>query len=231
MKEKFEGHPGKRRIPSGILYILGSAFYRIFFNVRIEGTENIPNEGPLLILSKHSSYHDIPLGYSVLTRASGKRNDFWCVMKDALASPIFMGFFLKCGGVPINRENPEKSKSQLILARKVLHAGNMLGIFPEQTRVPGKMGRGKEAGFRFVMGKPKEKVAVVCLGISYEKGFLRKKATLKIGKVHFFQSGMDASQFFHERMVEMGELSGFSYNFPPPKKKEGTGNETTKSSV
>ncbi|MEM7183752.1 MAG: lysophospholipid acyltransferase family protein [Spirochaetota bacterium] len=207
-------HPGKSLFVSKILYFVGKYLYWLRFNVKVEVEEEIDLQGPVLVLSKHSSNHDIVIGYPVLVNHI-KRHP-WCIIKDSLAKPFFFGFFLKIGGIPVDRKNPEKSKKQLLLTKKTLHDGNVMVIFPEQSRYPGKMGRGKVPGFRFVAGKPTEPLAVVCAGYEYGKGLLRRDVTIRFGRKKEYTKQMQPDVFLHECMLEIASLSNLTYTFPAP---------------
>ncbi len=178
---------------------------RLFFRVRVVGLERIAKTGPVLILPKHQRLMDIPLGFTYVIQAA--RPDAWCLMKETLSGAA--GFLLKCGGIPLNRKNPEKSKDSLLMARSLLHAGEFVCLFPEQTYWPGRMGRGKVPGFRFVCGKPQAPIQVVALGIEYRpRRFRRTEVWLRLGEAAEYTADSDPDLFLYDRMCEIGELSG-----------------------
>lgn len=215
MLEK-SGHPGQNHFLSNIFNLLGGFICSLRYQVRRESDHAIPKTGPVLILSKHWSMTDVPLGKIAVKKDSGRH--LWCVMKESLAKPPFGWFLLRQGGIPINRQNPEKSKHDLILARDVINAKHALCIFPEQTIVPGKMGRGKLPGFRFITSKPAEPIAVLCIGFRYTKRrFRRTLVEIKIGSPREYTASEDPSLFLHERMQEIARLSGLEYKHPPAK--------------
>lgn len=206
-------HPGSSQLVRRILDMFGRFYSRLLYKTEVFGIENIPADGSVLVLAKHQRIDDIPL---TLSRALFRRRwNVWCVMKDALAKPIFFNFFLKCGGIPLNRNEPRKSKQHLLHARKMLYSGNMMAIFPEQTTVPYAMGKGRSGAFRFIAGKPKEPLPVLCLGLEYQKvGFLRRtKFTIRAGELKHFTAEQDADQFLHECMVEIARLTNLVYPF------------------
>ena len=206
-------HPGLRRFNGWFLGLLGRYALRPFYRVRVELTEPLPAEGPLLYLTKHQRNEDIPLGYGYVLDAV--RPDNWCVMKDSLAKPIYMGFWLQAGGIPINRKNPETSKRELLLAREVLHDGHSLVLFPEQTHYVNRMGRGRLPGFRFIAGKPRNALQIVCIGFEYRKrGFLRRtEVIIRAGAPRTFTRNEDPALFLHDCMQEIARLSGLEYPF------------------
>jgi 1-acyl-sn-glycerol-3-phosphate acyltransferase len=198
---------------------------RLKYQIVLEGRGNFPETGPLLILAKHQRIDDIPLGLGGLAAATTRR-DHWCVMKDALAAPHFFGFFLKCGGIPINRREAVKSKGWLLFARHRLHDGNAVVIFPEQTFFPNKMGKGKVPGFRFVAGRPEHPIPVACIGFTYEKlRFGRMKVTMRLGRPVPYGAHDDADHFLHDRMLEMAELSKLHYPHERPTRTAGSAAE------
>ena len=108
-------------IRSRILYFISWIISRIFHRLEWEGLENMPKDGPVLILAKHQSNLDVPLGYYMIKKLV--RKDVWCMIKQSLTSPIFLGIYTNSGGIPVDRADPAKSKPYLIFARKTLHAG------------------------------------------------------------------------------------------------------------
>ncbi len=228
MKNTKDLHPGKSKFTSKILYYVGKYLYAFRFKIRVEVPENIKTEGPLLVLSKHCSNHDIVLGLPAMADHLG-REDAWCIIKDSLTKPYFFGFFLKIGGIPVDRKNPEKSKEQLLFARKTLYDGNLLVIFPEQSRHPNKVGKGKSPGFRFISGKPAEPLNTICVGLEYAPGFPRRKITIRFGNIKPYSKKDDAELFLHESMMEIAKLSNMNYKFPiPVSKKSSKDREETK---
>ena len=94
MNQEKELHPGKSQFVSNALYFIGKYLYKPRFKIVYELTEELKTlEGPVLVLSKHSSNHDIPIGYRVLVDAFGRHA--WCIIKKSLTHPLFFDFFQK----------------------------------------------------------------------------------------------------------------------------------------
>lgn len=218
MKKNERNHPGKSKWVSSILYFVGKYLYAFRFKVHIKFSSDLPLKGPLLILSKHCSNHDMVVGLPAIADHL-QRKDAWCIIKDSLIKPYFFGFFLKIGGIPIDRKNPDKSKEQLLFARKTLYDGNLLVIFPEQSRHLGRMGKGKSPGFRFIAGKPQEPIQVLCVGLEYLDGFPRRKLTITFGNPKTYSKKDDPEIFLHECMLEIAKLSNLEYRYPSPEPK------------
>lgn len=206
------GHPGQSIFLSALWNVVVAFVYSFFYRVRVHVEERIPAQGPVLLLAKHWSLADVPLGKLAVTRYSGRH--LWCMMKESLARGPFGGLILKVGGIPLNRENPERSRRDLQLARHVLHNGAMLCIFPEQTTVAGKMARGRTPGFRFLTAKAEQPLNVVCIGFHYRKRrFRRTLVDIKIGRAREMAPGHEPEDFLHSAMQEIAALSNLAYPF------------------
>lgn len=109
---------------------------KAFSNYKVNGKENVPPMGPLLIVSNHLSYVDP----SVLSNAIPRRLRF--LAKDT----IFRGFpisqLLKAYGAhPINRGGADIAAIRW--ARTQLSENGALVMFPEGTRSDGSLIRGQ----------------------------------------------------------------------------------------
>ncbi|MBX7059133.1 MAG: 1-acyl-sn-glycerol-3-phosphate acyltransferase [Leptospirales bacterium] len=206
------GHPGQSLFLSALWNAVVSIAYAPFYRVRVQAEAQIPASGPVLILFKHWSLADVPLGKLAITRNNGRH--LWCVMKESLARGPFGRLILKVGGIPINRDRPERSRRDLMLARHVLSNGNMLCVFPEQTTVPGRMARGRAPGFRFITAETNQALPVVCIGIHYRpRRFRRTQVDIRIGEALLFQPGDDPEDFLHRAMHKIASLSELQYHF------------------
>lgn len=106
-------------------------FARLVFRLRIIGSENIPEEGGVIIASNHLSNLDIPLlGYSI-NRTRGRHAEFMA-KKELFAIPILGFLFRKLESFPIDREKVDRGG--LREAVKRLRSGRMIAIYPEGTR-------------------------------------------------------------------------------------------------
>jgi 1-acyl-sn-glycerol-3-phosphate acyltransferase len=210
-------HPGKKMWASWLLAFVGRVVVRLLYRVRIVAPPDPVREGPVLIVSKHSAEIDIPLGYNAMLHAFGRHA--WCVMKASLTHPMYLGFFWKIGGIPLDRDNPDKSKRFLVFAKKKLYEGNMLVLFPEQTTFLREMGEGKVAGFRFIAGKPAQPLACHPVGFEYKKSGLRTHVTIRFGAARRYTDKDDPAEFLHRLMLDVAELSGLEYPHAAPAKR------------
>jgi 1-acyl-sn-glycerol-3-phosphate acyltransferase len=112
----------------------------ILFSWKAEGRENVPLNGPLVLVANHVHVLDpIFLAFS-LPR--------WItfVAKEELFRSPFLRFWLRwAGSLPIQREGTVREKQQILKsARNALEEGRILGMFPEGGRShDGKLRKGK----------------------------------------------------------------------------------------
>ncbi|RME05186.1 MAG: 1-acyl-sn-glycerol-3-phosphate acyltransferase [Planctomycetota bacterium] len=105
-------------------------YFRFAYKISVEGEENIPTEGAVIIASNHPTYFD-PL---LLHLRSPRKIRFlaWDLLFKLPVISLFLRYF---GAIPVNPDispNPGAYKRSL----EVLRSGGALGIFPEGGRTP-----------------------------------------------------------------------------------------------
>jgi len=148
----------------GLLYwllrsvVLGPML-RLFFRPWVEGLENLPAEGPVILASNHLSFSD-----SIFLPLVAPRRVTFMAKSDYFTGKGVKGrltafFFRAIGQVPVDRSGGAASQAAIDTAMRILGEGGVLGIYPEGTRSPdGHLYRGKtgvarmalEAGARVV---------------------------------------------------------------------------------
>jgi 1-acyl-sn-glycerol-3-phosphate acyltransferase len=123
-----------------VLYPLSHVLYR----PRIEGKENVPRDGGVIVASNHRSFIDsfaIPLASPRGVRFLAKE-EYW--QGKGVGGLLRKGFFTGVGMVPVNRHSPTAAQESLDAALEVLRAGDAFGIYPEGTRSrDGRLYRGR----------------------------------------------------------------------------------------
>ncbi len=110
--------------------LLCRTILRILVRVEVEGLENVPRSGPLIIAPNHLSNADPPLVGGWLAPALGRRPRF--LAKEQLFRGV-VGWFLRNQGViPVRSGGSDMDAYRA--ARDVLAAGEPIFIFPEGTR-------------------------------------------------------------------------------------------------
>ena len=99
--------------------------FKLVYGYTVEGRENVPRSGPLVIVSNHSQYLD-----PVFVCMSVPRRIQWMAKKEVFVFP-FRRFFRFLGTFPVDRQGG--GRAALRSALEYLSSGWALGIFPEGT--------------------------------------------------------------------------------------------------
>lgn len=105
-----------------------SVLVKLIYRVKINGIENLKDDQPFIISANHIHIFD-PVILATLT----KRQIFFLSKKELFEKKLFAKFFGKLGVIPIDRDNTDIKAIKSCF--RVIRAGNILGIFPEGTRV------------------------------------------------------------------------------------------------
>ncbi len=106
-------------------FLLGIAF-KIKYNPKVVGKENIPSEGSIIIASNHKHVYD-----QCLAIMATKRNIHYMAKKEYFEGKLAW-FFKLVGCIPVDRGNKEDVSKDI--AMEVLKNKGAIGIFPEGTR-------------------------------------------------------------------------------------------------
>lgn len=106
--------------------ILGPIF-KLYYNPKIIGKENIPNEGAILIVGNHKHIYD-----QCLTIISTKRYIRYMAKKEYFDNKKISWFFKFTGCISVDRS--KKDPKAVKQAIETLNKGGAVGLFPEGTR-------------------------------------------------------------------------------------------------
>ena len=106
--------------------ILGPIF-RLYYNPKIIGKENILKEGPIIIAGNHIHLYD--QCHSII---STKRIVHYMAKKEYFDDKKVAWFFKGTGCISVNRS--QKDGVSVLKALSILKKGGAIGIFPEGTR-------------------------------------------------------------------------------------------------
>lgn len=175
--------------------ILGP-LYKLWYNPRIEGADNIPTTGPIILCGNHVHLMD---QCSIIV--STKRMIHYLAKKEYFDSK-FAWFFKMTGCIPVNRAiKDENAKSHAI---ELLEHGYAVGLFPEGTR-----NRTKEKLLPFKYGAvsmaSKTNALIVPFGISGKYKFRSKDLCIKIGKPFSVNNLTyeEANKLLKEKIMEL----------------------------
>ncbi len=112
-----------RLLCNWLLFMLGG-------RLTVEGIDNIPADGPYIMVSNHMSIADGPI---VLMAHPPKWTYFWIADKWR-ELPVFGFLSARIGAIFINREVLDRAAIRQ--AVEMLEAGEIIGLAPEATRSP-----------------------------------------------------------------------------------------------
>jgi 1-acyl-sn-glycerol-3-phosphate acyltransferase len=198
----------------------------LFFFSRweIKGKENVPREGPLIVVANHMTNLDPPL----LSVSLGRYAMF--MAKEGLFRTKLSSYFMRgLGAFPVNREKVQKEA--LLIAEQALNHGYVLCIFPEGMRSRTAQLRQAFSGSALIAtrtGLPVVPAAITGTETVRGKVWLqRPRITVKFGpSFHLPPPGVDSNrdkcaEYMMERIAEL---------LPPQYRgvyaDVGTGNET-----
>lgn len=114
-----------------MLYWIVRGFFlvilKLYMRVKVEGTENIPAGGPLIVCANHIAWLD-----PVLVTCSTKRLIHWMAKAEVFKFPLIGPLFHKIYVYPVDRGKPDIGAIRDSIA--ILKGDGVLGIFPEGHR-------------------------------------------------------------------------------------------------
>jgi 1-acyl-sn-glycerol-3-phosphate acyltransferase len=110
--------------------VVMSCLLHILFRIDVEGADNVPKSGPVILVANHGSNWDPPL----MGICAGRPLFF--MAKEQLFRRRWLGALLRAiHGYPIRRGAPDRVAMRQSLS--LLHAGEVLMIFPQGHRSKG----------------------------------------------------------------------------------------------
>jgi len=195
----------RRNLLRGFIRLLG---FRVLWNVNVTGAENVPDDGPAIIMMNHISAIDPILCMGAIT------NRFVIPMtKIENAQNWFFGFFVWWwGSYTVNRN--EVDRRALVNSIELIKSGQMILIAPEGTRHPEGLAEAKD-GLAYVATKAN--AVIIPTGISGAVGwddkmkrFQRPRININFGRPFRFKTeGRDRvprealSIMSHEAMYQL----------------------------
>ncbi|MEU4624357.1 lysophospholipid acyltransferase family protein [Actinoplanes sp. NPDC023801] len=205
------------------LVVLGPVL-RLVFRPKVEGLNNVPRSGPVILACNHLSFSD-----SIFTPLIMRRKVTFVAKAEYFTGKGIKGwfsrmFFTGAGTIPVDRSGGEAAQAALDTLLRVLKEGGVAGIYPEGTRSPdGRLYRGKTGVARLALesGAPVVPVALLNTDEIQPTGTLVptvKRVRIRIGEpLDFSRYADQRGDRFVERaitdeiMYELMALSGREY--------------------
>jgi 1-acyl-sn-glycerol-3-phosphate acyltransferase len=126
--------------------------------LEVEGTEVLPEEGPVLLAGNHDSYYDpVMIGF-----AARRRRQVHALAKSELWKvPVLSKVLDGMGQIPIDRGAGDAHALDRAIER--LRAGACIGVFPEGTRSRGEELRARSGIGRLALAVPEAKLVLVAI--------------------------------------------------------------------
>lgn len=138
-----------RRLPDFFLRLLLYPIANILYTIRTEGVENVPLDGPVLLVSNHASYID-----AVLITMANTRLVRFLMLRQFYEIPVAHTVFKAMGCIPVSSsDGPKELVRSFQRAREYMLSGEAVCIFAEGgiTR-HGQMQKFKKGFERMVEG-------------------------------------------------------------------------------
>jgi 1-acyl-sn-glycerol-3-phosphate acyltransferase len=129
---------------------------RKYFRGQIYGAENVPQEGPLLIVSNHASNYDPPI-----VSISVRRPVAYMAKKELFDIPILSQVIQLYGAYPVNRGSADRGAIRAAL--DCLDKNWAVGVFLQGTRTKDGRITDPKRGAALLAAKAKVPLLPVCL--------------------------------------------------------------------
>ena len=128
-------------------YIFIGPIFRLLFRPWVEGLENVPTSGPIILCPNHLSFVD-----SLLVPLMIRRRVVYLGKSDYFDKWYSRWFYEGAGVIPVRREGGAAGESSLKAGVEQLEKNLAVGIYPEGTRSPdGRLYRGKTGPARMAL--------------------------------------------------------------------------------
>lgn len=124
------------------LFLLGPIL-KLLFQPKIDGLDNFPKRGAVIVAANHLSFFDsFFLGLALSRRIHFMAKSDYFYTKGIFGKLTKM-FFKSIGQIPMYRDHLRLGKVSINMGTKILQEGGVLGIYPEGSRSPdGKLYKG-----------------------------------------------------------------------------------------
>ncbi len=156
-----------------VVFLVRIAF-AVWYNIKVEGRENIPKKGAYIFASNHRSYAD-----PVLVVICGRGRFSFMAKSELFEKKAFSLLIRALGAFPVERGKGDTAAIDRAISR--VQEGSHLLIFPEGTRSKtGKVGKGK-TGVALIAAQAG--ADVIPVGLNFEgKLHFRSKIVVRYGK-------------------------------------------------
>jgi 1-acyl-sn-glycerol-3-phosphate acyltransferase len=172
----------------------------VFYRHRSFGVQNIPFDGPLLLVCNHQSFLDPPI-----VGAGCHRRQFVALARSTLFNNPIAGWLLyKLNTIPVNQGESDLGAMRLCIEK--LKQGHALLVFPEGARTLSGKVEPFETGTMLIIKRAKPMVMPVALDGAYDVWKRGSKLKLRGQVGVMFGKPIPA-----EQIIEMGTGRGLAF--------------------
>jgi 1-acyl-sn-glycerol-3-phosphate acyltransferase len=166
---------------------------RLFFKIEVIGLENIPKVGKAIVCANHMSLIDpIIIGITLPRKVN------FMAKKELFKNKLLKVILLKLGAFPVDRGG--NSLSAIKSSLNILKKGEVLGLFPEGTRVKEVNIENAKPGISMISIKGKAPVIPICIDTKYK---LFSRIQIRIGEPIQFSE-------YYDKKLTTEDYSSFS---------------------
>ena len=151
--------------------------YHVPYRLHVNGVDNTPSTGPLVVVVNHSTFAEGPLVLGTLPRGT-----VFLIKRELFVGPI--GTILRrMGQLALNRDVPDRGP--LMEAQRILRAGGVIGIFPEGHRGEGQMTKAENGAAWLATSTGAAVLPIACRGTYRALGTPRRfrpRVDILVGK-------------------------------------------------
>ncbi|WP_326692450.1 MULTISPECIES: lysophospholipid acyltransferase family protein [unclassified Streptomyces] len=205
-------------------FVVLGPLLRLVFRPRIEGLENIPEEGAAIVAGNHLSFSDHFVMPAILPRRITFLAKAEYFTGPGLKGRLTAAFFHSVGQIPVDRSGKGAGQAAIDEGLGVLRKGELLGIYPEGTRShDGRLYKGRVGVAAMALGAGAPVVPCAMVGTFELQPPGRKmprmgRVTIRFGKPLEFSrfAGMEKERtalraITDEIIHEIMQLSGQEY--------------------
>jgi len=187
------------------LFRLIKAFARVvlsrFYRIEIVGQDRLPPKAAFVLLPKHQRWQDIPI-----IALAAPRPLYYVAKHELFANPLTRWFLASLGGIPLNRDEPIKSRESIRTVMAALKSGEGVVVFPEGTYYLNRMGPGKPGLVRLIIGRTA--APLIPAGLRYREGKGKTEVHVCFGAPIYPDASGPSRSALDRVMREIAVLSG-----------------------
>lgn len=162
-----------------LIKLMARVYFRTFYDFKVEGLDNIPKTGALIIAGNHLSNADPP---AIGSFAGLVRDSRFVAKKELFSVPGLGWFFRRSGYIPVDRARTIGDFGALKEVVHALEQGQSVVMFPEGTRSKTGKPQKPKSGIGFLVYKTGAPVLPVKVEGTFGWPWVRK-IRVKFGSV------------------------------------------------